>query len=176
MGVGCQRHVPAALLPGKTRYPLCGRLGGPQGPSAGLRKIPPPPGFYPRAVQSVASRYIDWTVPAPLDSVHFEFIHRSGTVVGRNTLVLYNQHSELRKSTSLLGVTIHNSYGSNTPWYKVFTDQYLKGHITKKFLVMETFNHYSVNRYLNAWSVFKDSPSKEIPDFRNQRFITFTKA
>ena len=30
-GVGGQRHAPAALLPGKTRYPLHKRLGGPQG-------------------------------------------------------------------------------------------------------------------------------------------------
>jgi len=28
-GVGGQRHVPAALPPGKTQYPLCRRLGGP---------------------------------------------------------------------------------------------------------------------------------------------------
>ena len=31
MGVGGQRHVPAALHPGKTRYPLYRRLSGPQG-------------------------------------------------------------------------------------------------------------------------------------------------
>jgi hypothetical protein len=89
MGVACQRHVLAALLPEKTRYPLCGRLGGPQGLSGGLRKISPhPPGLCPRTVQSVASRYTDSAVPTPRDLVHFEFIHRSVTVVGRNTLVL----------------------------------------------------------------------------------------
>jgi len=32
MGVGGQRHAPAALLPGKTRYPLHRRLGGPLRP------------------------------------------------------------------------------------------------------------------------------------------------
>ena len=32
-GVGGQRHAPAALPPGKTRYPLYRRLGGPQGRS-----------------------------------------------------------------------------------------------------------------------------------------------
>ena len=31
MGVGGQRHAPAALLTGKTRYPLCRRTGEPQG-------------------------------------------------------------------------------------------------------------------------------------------------
>ena len=30
-GVGGQHHAPAALPPGKTRYPLYTRLGGPQG-------------------------------------------------------------------------------------------------------------------------------------------------
>ena len=30
-GVGGQRHAPAALTPGKTRYPLYRRLGGPPG-------------------------------------------------------------------------------------------------------------------------------------------------
>jgi len=32
MGVGGQRHALAAFPPAKTRYPLCRRLGGPQGP------------------------------------------------------------------------------------------------------------------------------------------------
>jgi hypothetical protein len=31
MGVGDQRHAPAALPPGKARYPLCRGLGGTQG-------------------------------------------------------------------------------------------------------------------------------------------------
>ena len=44
------------LPPGKTRYPLYRRLGGPQGRSGQVRKISPPPGFDPRTVQPVASR------------------------------------------------------------------------------------------------------------------------
>jgi len=47
-GVGGQRHAPAALTPGKTRYPLCRRLGGPQGRLARVRKISPPPRFDPQ--------------------------------------------------------------------------------------------------------------------------------
>jgi len=62
--VGGQRHVPAALPLGKTRYPLCRRLGGPQGRSGRLQKISPPPGFDPRTVQLVVSRYTDWATPA----------------------------------------------------------------------------------------------------------------
>jgi len=55
-GVGGQRHAPAALPPGKTRYPSYRRLRGPQGRSERVRKISPPPGFDPRTVQPVASR------------------------------------------------------------------------------------------------------------------------
>ena len=54
--VGGQHYAPAALPPGKTRYPLYRRLGGPQGRSGRVRKISPTPGFDPRTVQSVASR------------------------------------------------------------------------------------------------------------------------
>jgi hypothetical protein len=53
MGVGGQRHAPAALPPGMTRYPLHRRLGRPQGRSGRVLKISPPPGFDPRAVQLV---------------------------------------------------------------------------------------------------------------------------
>ena len=42
MGMGVERHAPAALPPGKTRYPLYRRLGGAQGRSGRVRKISPP--------------------------------------------------------------------------------------------------------------------------------------
>jgi hypothetical protein len=45
-GVGGQHHALTALPPGKTRYPLYRRLGGPQGRSGHVRKIFPPPGFF----------------------------------------------------------------------------------------------------------------------------------
>ena len=61
MRVGGQRHAPAALPPGKTRYPLYRRLGGPQGRSGRVQKISPAPGFDPRTVHPVASRYTDFT-------------------------------------------------------------------------------------------------------------------
>jgi hypothetical protein len=63
--VGSQRHVPAALPPGKTRYPLYGRLGGSQVRSGRLRNISLPPEFDPQTVQPVATKlsrptYILW--------------------------------------------------------------------------------------------------------------------
>jgi hypothetical protein len=55
MGVGGHRQAPAALP-----------LGGPQGRSGRVRKSRPPPGFDPRTVQLVASRYTDWDISAHL--------------------------------------------------------------------------------------------------------------
>ena len=46
------------FTPRKTRYPLCRRLGGPQGRSWQVRKISPPPEFDPRTVQPIASRLL----------------------------------------------------------------------------------------------------------------------
>jgi hypothetical protein len=62
--MGGQSPAPAALPPGKTRYPLHRRLDGPQGRSGRVRKISSPPEFDPRTVQPVASRYTDWANPA----------------------------------------------------------------------------------------------------------------
>jgi hypothetical protein len=57
---GWSTPPPGRFTPGKeTRYPLCGRLGGPQGLSERVRKISPPPGFDPWTFQLVASRYTD---------------------------------------------------------------------------------------------------------------------
>jgi hypothetical protein len=59
MGVGGQLDAPADLAPGKTRYSLYRRLGGPQDRSGLLRNISRPPGFDPHTVHSVASRCTD---------------------------------------------------------------------------------------------------------------------
>jgi hypothetical protein len=64
MEVGDQRHTPAVLPPGKTRYLMYRRLGGPHGQSGRMRKISHLPGFDPRTFQPVASRYTDWAIPA----------------------------------------------------------------------------------------------------------------
>ena len=64
MGVGGQHHASAALPPGKVRYPLYRRLGGPHGWYGRVRKILLPPGFDPQTVQPVATRYADWAIAA----------------------------------------------------------------------------------------------------------------
>ena len=58
--VGGQHHASDALPPGKTPYPLYRRLGEFQSKSGRVHKISPLPGFDPRTVQRVASRYTDW--------------------------------------------------------------------------------------------------------------------
>jgi len=65
MGVGGQRHVPAALPLGMRPGTHC--IGGWMGPRAGLDgcgKYRPPPEFDPRTVQILASRYTGYAIPA----------------------------------------------------------------------------------------------------------------
>jgi hypothetical protein len=81
MGVGGQRHAPATLPPGMTRYR---RLGRPQGQSGRVLKISPPPGFDPRTVQLVASRYTDCAIPARIVLLH----NITGCDMGRPFYVL----------------------------------------------------------------------------------------
>ena len=57
-GEGSESRPGRSLLPGKTRYPLYRRLGGPQGRSGQVRKISSPPAFDPRTVQPVASNKV----------------------------------------------------------------------------------------------------------------------
>jgi len=63
-GVGGQRHVPAVLASGKTRYPLYRRLVGPQVRSGQVRKISPTPEFDHQTVQPVATRFTDNVIAA----------------------------------------------------------------------------------------------------------------
>jgi len=53
-----------ALPPGKTRYPLYRRLGGPQGWSGQADNLVPT-GIRSRTVQPVVSRYTDWATSWP---------------------------------------------------------------------------------------------------------------
>jgi len=61
---GSASHPGCDLPPGKTRYPLHRRLGGPQGRSGQVQKISPPPGFNPWTVQPVGNCYTDYATPA----------------------------------------------------------------------------------------------------------------
>jgi hypothetical protein len=58
-GVGVQRHGQAALPPGKTRYPLYRKLGGPRSRSGQVRKISPPTGIRSPDRPALASHFTD---------------------------------------------------------------------------------------------------------------------
>jgi len=57
-GWGGQPNAPAASTPGKTRYPLLRRLGGPQGRSGRAENLVPTD-TRSQTVQPVVSRYTD---------------------------------------------------------------------------------------------------------------------
>ena len=78
-GVDGQGHGPAVLSPGKKPGTHCiGDWVGPQGRAERVWKISPPPGFDPRTIQPVASRYMP-------------YLHE--LVVGENT----RKHLDLKK-------------------------------------------------------------------------------
>ena len=77
MGMGGQRHAPAALLPGKKPGTYC--IGGWVGPRAsldGCGKSRPPTGFDSRTVQPVASRHTDWAIAAHRQNIVATIIWR----------------------------------------------------------------------------------------------------
>jgi len=64
MGVGGQRHAPAAFTPGKDPVPILQEAGWAPGPVwIGAENLAPP-WFDPRTFQPVASRYTDWAIAA----------------------------------------------------------------------------------------------------------------
>jgi hypothetical protein len=87
MGVGGHPHAPAALPPGKTRYPLYRRLGGLQGRSGRVRKISSPPEFDPPTVHPVASRYTDYAIPTHVD-IYIYVVHLLVWVIKYTDIIL----------------------------------------------------------------------------------------
>ena len=70
--MGGQRQAPITLPPGKIRYPLYRRLGGPQRRCGRVRKISPLQGFDPPAMQPLASRYTSCAILEQLKYVKYE--------------------------------------------------------------------------------------------------------
>jgi hypothetical protein len=72
-GEGSVPRPGCSLPPGKTRYPLCKRLAGPQGRSGQVLKISPPPGFDPQSTARNQSLY--WlSYPADFETYRHEII------------------------------------------------------------------------------------------------------
>jgi hypothetical protein len=62
MGVGGQAMAAHFIPPGKTRYPLYRRLGGPQGRSGQVWIISLSLGFDPQTIQPILSHYTDCAI------------------------------------------------------------------------------------------------------------------
>jgi hypothetical protein len=95
--MGGERQAPAGLPPGKTRYPLHGRLGGSQSWSGRVWRISPPPIFDPRTVQPAASSYTDWAIQARIIIIITIIIFHNA-VMTRNRIALVMVNNELGKN------------------------------------------------------------------------------
>ena len=102
--MGDQRQAPAVLPPGKTQYPLYGRLGRHQDRCERVRKISPPPGFHPRTVQPVVSRYTDCAIPA---HIVYRYLFSSNGLLHlcTNTKLQYSNNGK-NISSSAVKVTV----------------------------------------------------------------------
>ena len=56
-------HRLAALPPGKARYPLYKRLGGPQDRYGRVQKISPPPGFGEQIIPLFLNNFLKFSLP-----------------------------------------------------------------------------------------------------------------
>jgi hypothetical protein len=136
MGVGGRLHAPAALPPGKTRYPLYRRLGGSQGRSGRVRKIPPPPpGFGSRTIQPVACRYTDWAIPA-----HYTY----------PTLFIFSTHVTLSSSALHIHVFWKKSYA-------LHFGSWVRGKFSEKCLCASSEQKWNVDTWQATPCILEDS-------------------
>jgi hypothetical protein len=126
--VGGQRHASAALPPGKTRYPLYRRLGGPQCRSGRVRKISPPPGFDSST------------------AVQCTFTHKQYTEQHSSTVHIYTQ--SVYRTTQQYSSHLHtNSAKNNTVVQYTFTHkQYTEQHNTTVHIYTQTV-HRTTQQY-----------------------------
>ena len=105
--MGGQHHAPAVLLPRKTRYPLYGRLGWPQGRSGRVRKITPPSPS--NAIRSpdrpVRSQSLSWPMQ--------KFVHaRTTLVLSEVQTVLVWDFTDSISCRILIRYLVWQEYGS----------------------------------------------------------------
>ena len=93
--------------------PFYMRLAGPQGRSGRVRKISPPPGFYPLTVQSIASRYTDWATPA---HTVFEF-GNIFLISSVTNMWLFSSSSSIIIDSERCNCPVRWASASNASWY-----------------------------------------------------------
>ena len=117
-GVGGQRHTSAALPPGKERYPLSMRLGGPLGWSRRVRKILPRPRFE-LCIDMLRIGFILWFISYYIYiyiTQSWRFIPWMMTVVAIVACsVVVHRHLFWRASENHTNVMEDNTLGANFP-------------------------------------------------------------
>jgi len=93
-GWGVSVTLRPLFTPGKTRYPLYRRLGGPHYRSGQVRKISSPPGFDPRTVQPVASRYTNYATRTTFEVRGTQHILRGNEEGGIRAQILVGDFPE----------------------------------------------------------------------------------
>ena len=114
MGVGDQPTPRPLLPPGKTRYPLYRRLGGPQDRSGRAENLVPT-GILSRTVQPLVSRYADWaTRPRPITYIFaYSLSPRNIKEIRVNTIAIYwHVYSVCMEEFGMKSVRY---FGSNLP-------------------------------------------------------------
>ena len=148
-GGGWSTPLPDRFTPGKTRYPLFGRLGGPQARSGWVRKISPPPGFDPRSDQPVASRYTDWAIPAPTITKGI-----------RNSPTIYK--NKIEKSTGCIFHFPVQKQESPSKWRDWFFTDIFSVQYEQTFTDSEHFFFEHSILYLTQWYLYQLPLSREV--------------
>jgi hypothetical protein len=154
-------HPGRNLPPGKTRYPSYRRLGGSQDRSGLVRKISPPPGFDPRTVRPVVSRYTD-SATRPTQNIQ--------SYIQCNT----TEPKNMKEAVKLHTVCI--SYNDDRhPIPKTFTPlQYTSLHFTTTFTPLhQTFTPLRYNIHSTSLHIHPASP--HLPSTSLQPSLHYTK-
>jgi hypothetical protein len=96
------------FTPGKTRYPLYRRLGGPQGRSGQVQKTSPPSEFDIRTVQPVASRYTAYATRPTLFKARNKFLPSVHVVIQINPS--HNSTTSASKTRSIVSYYMLSQY------------------------------------------------------------------
>jgi hypothetical protein len=104
---GCSTLRPGRFNPEKeTRYSLCGGLGGSQVQSGQVWRVSPPQEFDPRTIQSIASRYTGYLIPAHKFNITFYKKNSNVSTVRPLTAILTHlltfQYNEAAKGLDLI--------------------------------------------------------------------------
>jgi len=113
-GEGSGSRPGRSLPPGKTRYPMYRRQGGPQGRSGQVRKISLQLGFDSRTVQPVASRYTD-NATRPTNIFQFHNLNQTPPDIVHPLLCTRSKDADTLQKAQNSGNVTHALYGFVMP-------------------------------------------------------------